>query len=61
MIVFRLSDVLRVSEVAKGDLGGGVSPNQIHAVSQSWFVIRVVNRTIRPNPQSNPLDLLHVL
>ena len=26
-------NVLRVSEVAEGDLGEGVSPNQIHAVS----------------------------
>ena len=61
MIVFTQSDVLRVSEVAEGDLGGGVSPNQIHAVSRSWLVTRVANRTIRPNPQPSPLDLLHVL
>lgn len=61
MIIFTQSDVLRVSEVTEGDLGVDVSPNLIRAVSRSWHVIRVVNRTIRPDLQSSPLDRLHVL
>jgi len=51
-------NVLRVSKVTEGDL---VSPNLIRAVSRSWHVIRVVNRTIRPDLQSSLLGRLHVL
>ena len=61
MIVFSPSDVSSVSEVPEGDLGVDVSPNLIRAVSRSWHVIHVVNRTILPDLQSSPLDRLHVL
>jgi hypothetical protein len=54
-------NVWRVSEVAEGDLGVDVSPNLIHDVMRSLQVIRVVNRTIRPDLQSSLLDRLHVL
>ena len=54
-------NVLRLSEVTEGDLGVDVSLNLIRVVSQSWQVIRVVNRTIRPDLQSSPRDRLHVL